>query len=392
MFKTYKRQNIKYILVHMAAQTVGGIYYGFGAYMLLERGFSATNVGICISSASLITIILQISLSNLADRSDKINEFIIASVVSGIMSVMFFINFLLNEASIFLAIAIVLAGACYVTLEPFLASMAFSFKHKKIDVNFEVARAMGSFSYGVVCYVFGILSEIHSYRIITLFGLIFALGVLSSSLIIKKEYDSIDYKEEKEILESITFKEFFNNHKVFIFLCVCTVGIFIGYMVTENYMILVCENVGGTSGDMGKILGIKAFIEIGAMLLVSKLKNKINIKTLLKISVVAFIFKAYFLWAAKDVATLYIAQLFQFPGFGFLFPSMVEFVDSIMSPKESKRGQALFTMTLCIANLLVTYIAGFIIDNYGIGIAEYSAFIITTISAILFIFTVNKAK
>lgn len=387
-----KKIDIKHAIVHAMFQALAGIYYGYGAYMLLRRGFTATTVGFCMSFAGIFSFVFQPLVSNIIDRSEKFTTFSALLVGSSGLCILFLINYLLKTASLFLAIVIVLMGGLYSSHEPFVNSIAYNFERKGMNIEFGVARAAGSICYGVVCAVFGYLTEFSDFTIVTLFGFIFALSFLLSIILIKKDYDSLEDVSSLTKEETVSMKDFIKNHKSFMVLCIFLTGIFLAYVCCDNFMLLITENVGGTSKDMGTILAFKALIEGISMFTFSKAKQKFKITTLLKVTAIFFVLKSLGIVLAKNVVALYLVQLLQALSFGYIFPGMVEFANSIMSRKEASRGQACFTMTITLGSIIASFFAGIIVDNYSVLAMELVALAVSIISAIGFIITVDKAK
>ena len=54
---------------------------------------------------------------------------------------------------------------------------------------------IGSFSYGIICFVFGILTESNSYVVVLIGGCIFAALTALMCLIIRNNYNKADKKE-----------------------------------------------------------------------------------------------------------------------------------------------------------------------------------------------------
>lgn len=387
-----KRINIEHAIIHAAYQALAAIVYSFGAYMLIERGLSATLAGFCISLANLLGLNLQIFGSNFLDESDKWNVISYAFVCTIIASIMFLINHLVVDNKIIMSIAYICGGGIFCSLEPLINSFGFKFKNKGLNVEFGKARAVGSISFGVACSIFGYLSDIYSFSVVTLFGFIFCLSLLISIFTFKREYDSMDDVFEEKKHENISFKEFISNHKEFIILCLFSTGLFLGYTCNDNFMLLICENVNGTTSDMGNVLAFKAIIEGFAIIFISKIMKKFNIRKMLMIAALFFAVKSFAIYMAKDVLGLFIAEAFQVVSFALILPLMVELVNNIMNYKESVRGQAMFTMTISTGSILSSFFAGLISDSLGTSAMCLFAFIISLISAIGFCITINKVK
>jgi hypothetical protein len=53
-------------------------------------------------------------------------------------------------------------------------------------------------------------------------------------------------------------------------------GIFFSNAVLNNYMAQICDGVGGSTEDMGRILGVMAFLEIPTMVFFKQLRRRLS--------------------------------------------------------------------------------------------------------------------
>lgn len=385
-----KKLNRVHMLAHAAFQALAGIYFGFGVYMLVEKGFNSAIAGLCLGLSNGLALIIEPLISNYLDNTKKTSVFEMIVYISALVTILFFANHLITNPTIFLFVVITLAGGLFSSLEPLFNSLSSVFNRSGIEIDFGRARSCGSFSYGVVCALFGVLSNNFSYRIVTLGGLVFALFLTFVSIKISSDVKqaNIDTKLEKE--ETVTFSEFIKNNKFYLIISACLTGVFFGYLFVDNFTLLVVERVGGTSGDMGIILGIKALLEGVSMMQYKKVRKHFSLITVLRFSVFMFAAKLLVTALAPNIIFIYLAQILQMGGFAFIVPGMVELVNVNMNKKEAIRGHAIFTMTIGLGSLLSSSIGGVITESFGILTMEYVAFAITFVSAIGFSFFVDN--
>lgn len=385
-----KKLNAAHMLAHVSFQALAGIYFGFGVYMLTEKGFNSAIAGICIGLANGLALILEPIISNYLDNTKKTSVFEMITYISALVATLFLANHLITNPTIFLFIVMMVAGGLFSSLEPLFNSLSSVFNRSGIEIDFGSARSCGSFSYGVVCVLFGVLSDNFSYHIVTLGGLVFALVLTFISIKITKDVKDagIDTKLEKE--ETISFLEFIKNNKFYLIVSICLTGVFFGYLFIDNFTLLVVERVGGTSGDMGIILGIKAFLEGIAMMQYKRVRKHFSLITVLRFSVFMFAAKLLVTCLASNIVFIYLAQVLQMGGFAFIVPGMVELVNVNMNKKEAIRGHAVFTMTIGLGSLLSSTIGGIITESFGILTMEYVAFFVTIVSAIVFSFFIDN--
>ena len=390
------RNNIKvtHILIHSVYQMMATIVYGFGIYMLLERGYSASVAGICFSLVNLFSLVVTPFISNYLDNTDRITIIDLIIVSSILVVVLYVINYFLDTKSMLLSIVFIIGNGIFVTLDPFINAVSSKMATYGIETSFTTARSAGSISYGIMCALFGYISSKASYLSVIIGGLIFSFVLFILGLIINKQYKEIrnnspEVKEEKE--ELISFKEFIANNISFFILIIFLVGIYIGFTATDNLMLLVTENVGGTSKDMGYLLAYKAIFEGLAMMSFPFVLKRIKLEKILYLAAIGFVIKQLIITLAPNVFFLYIGQTFQMMSFSFMIPGMIEFVNRYLKKREIIRGVSMTSLAIGVGSVISSTIGGYIIDIYSVGSMNMFSLLITIISAIGFCITI-KAK
>lgn len=392
MNKDVKKLAILHTSIHSLFQLMMGIIYGFGIYMLIERGYSSTFAGICFSFVNLLYLIITPVVSNYLDRTEKITVFDVIIVSSILTTILYIINYFINTKSLLLVFAFILGNAIYDSLDSVVNSISSKVGTYGIEIPYTSARAVGSFSYGIACALFGYISSKASYLSVVLGGIIFSFLTFIVGIIINNLFKNIKKNinvKKVEKVDLISYKDFFKNNIHYIILIIFLTGIFIGYTCTDNFLLLVVENVGGTSADMGYILATKAFLEAIAIFMFPIILKKINLELSLAISAIAFIGKQLLIAIAPNILILYVAQLLQMLSFAFVTPGIVAYVNKYLKDREIVRGISMYSISLGIGSIVSSLFGGYISDVFGVSYMNNLALLITTISSIGFIITLN---
>lgn len=388
MENNVRRLKIDHALIHICFQALAGIIYGFSVYLIIARGFSSAIAGLCMGLSNAFSLILQPIVSNFLDKSKKMTVFDMALITSICMLAVYLINVFSSNGSLVLVITFIISAGLYASLEPIFNSLSSIFMVNGLNIEFGRARALGSFSYGVVCALFGVLTNNYTYVVVLIGGSVFAFVLTLTALITRKHFNDACPNpikiEEKNV---VSFKDFIKNNGIYMLLCLFLTGIFFGYTGADNFTILIVENVGGNSQDMGIILGVKATLEAVVIFFYSKIRKVFKLNTLLIVSMLFFIVKSYALYSAKSVTVIYLTQIIQMTSFALIIPTMVEYVDTNMERNIAIRGQAFFTMTIGLGSIFSSSLGGFISDSYGIKTTMLVCLIVTIISAFGFIIT-----
>ena len=243
-----------------------------------------------------------------------------------------------------------------------------------------MARAFGSLAYGTGCYLLGNVS-IYGEKKIILSAMFVAIALALSVVNI---FDKNELTDVIDDLPDVSYKVFLHNNHRFVMMCAVLALIFFSYFAIDNYMLVIVENIKGNSTDTGKILAIKAYLEVPIIFLYTKLVRRFSIRSLLKLSSVAFLIKSSLIYFAGSLFLVYLAQLFQGLSFGLLLPAMVDFVDRYVAKREANRGQSLFIMSMNIGSIAAGFIAGNLCDKLGVRSMELIALLVCLTGVIMF--------
>lgn len=385
-----KKLNIDHILIQAIFYMTTALTYAFGTYTMLSRGVSSSVIGVLIAIGDLLAITLQAIISNFLDKSDKVNAVQMSIFVSTILLIISISNYLLNAPSIFLYITYIVYQAIIAVMSTLSNQLSASFTNAGFNINFGIARAFGSLSFALTCFLYGYITEAFGYKSITLSLIIFEVIIISVLLITNRHFDVKNIKRKKLI--NIPFKEFITNHKMFVVTCVGYSLIMCGYSATENFLLPIMEDVGGNNFDASIISGLKAIFEIPVIYNFSKIEKRINPKLIFFIAGITSTLKAAVLYFAKSTTPIYISQVLQATSFAFLLPATISYINRIMSQKELSRGHSTQSIVQTIGAMAFNSIAGNIIDTSGIKMLCLVATLTTFIGTIVITASIKENK
>ncbi len=388
-----KKVNLTYSLCFFFLHAITCVVYGYGIYSLKARGYSAASAGECLAISSFVAFFLQAFLANHVDNSKKERVFEVSLICALVIFVFSIFNKLLNTKSIFLTIVFIIYVSIYIAIEPLINTLYTRFASKGICVTFSKARAYGSFSYAIFSLIFGTLTEGFGYDIVLYFFIAFAFCLLFDIHLLKNEYQAIpetlEYKEEKK--ENVSYLTFIKNNKLFFILIFFLAMVYFGYLIFDNFMLLVVEEIGGNSSNLGYVLGIKAIIEtLGIFFVFPYFTKKMKTSNILIIAVIAFFLKALLSYLASSVYMLYAIQILQAFSFALITPGMVSFTSNTLNKNEITRGQALTTMAMVFGSFFASLSAGNIADLFGTKQMELVACVAAFVGMLGFIIIIKK--
>lgn len=403
--------NIEYGAIHATYWMTYAIIGSFASAFLLGRGYSNSEIGVILAAGSVVAVFLQPVLADIADRSKKISLIGLTEMVTVVMMALTALSFVMQKATIALSVVFVMLVAWNTALQPLFNSLAFKLEESGHKIKFGITRAMGSLAYSILCSFLGTLTEKMGTRILPITNEIVMAMLIATLWLVNKHFKracsirdaqqtasgapaTTAVPEEATItsVEDINFGKFIKRNVPFLIVSIGVVGLFFSNAVFNNFMLQLVQNVGGDSGDMGRILSLMAMLEIPALFLFDMIHSKVSCKTLLKIGAVSFLMKTLCAYIADSVTLLYIAQLFQPAAFGIFLPAMVCFIDEIMDKGEAVKGQSLYTIMTTVGAIFATLLGGRILDVSGATRLLLVSTLITGAGAALIICVVGRVK
>lgn len=258
-------------------------------------------------------------------------------------------------------------------------------------LNYGIARGIGSLAYIIPSVLLGII-----FKQIPATCLPYAGIILLALELIVNVYAGMFFKGQrsisiKEAETGDSFIRFIKNEPVFTRLLAGLIFLFFGYCIYATFLINIVKNAGGDTASMGLLSGFGAAIEIPAMFLLSRLRKRWRISTLLKVSLVAFSVKALALAMATDIAALFAVQLLQAFSYALYAAAIVEYVVAVIPAKNQAKGQSLIYTTELISGIMAGLIAGRLLDVTTVKTTLIIGFIVTAVGTVISLTGVKKA-
>ena len=384
-----------------------GITGSFASVFMLAKGYDNMHIGMTLAAANLLALGLQPFVADHMDKAKGI-KIIDATVWMTLLMMLTGVGyFVFTGGSFMLAAVIVAILAIHALLQPLLNSLAFRLSESGTTVNYGIGRAGGSLGFSVIVGVLGTLVEKKGEMSVPVCAeaacaLLIALLFLTKYSFTKmKRANDIEiaehagerpYEDDTADDERIDLKAFIRRNKYFFIMNLGISGLLFSNAILSNYMPQIAAGVGGTTEQTGRILSLMALLEMPTMIFISQIKKHFQSRTLIKIASVGFTGKIVVCWLAGSVGVLFAAQAFQLVAFALLMPSMVYYVNEIMSPGEAVKGQSLFTMMFTFATIIASFAGGWILDASGAKVLTFVAALVTAAGAAVVFLSINKVE
>ncbi len=402
--KETRTLNIEYSAIFGTYWMIYAVVSSFASVFMLARGYSNSQIGITLAAANVLAFIMQPLVADFTDRSKRLGIIGVTEIMAVLMMIFTVGMFAFKGGTVALCVVFVLLIAFHTVLQPLFNSLAFKLEECGIATNYGVARAGGSLAYSIFIAILGTLVEKLGITILPVCSEIICALMILALFLANRTYlknmkadlpplpGTSKASPEGEEEEDINLIMFIKRNKFFFLVNIGVVGLFFSNAILNNYMAQIVTSVGGTTEDMGRILGIMAFLEIPTMVFFKRIKRHFSCQFLLKIASIGFALKIALCWLANSVLMLFIAQIFQIVSFALFLPGMVYFTGEIMSRGESIKGQALFTTMITLTTIFSSLLGGWILDVAGAKMLTFIATIATTAGAVLIIAVIDKVK
>ena len=286
--------DIKYALIQILYLGAFCGLMGFASVYFLAHGVSNSMIGIVLALTSVIAVFTQPMIASFADQHPKVE---LRKLIAGMIIVAVVLSILLYVFSGIPALLIcffVGIATMMMTIQPLLNTLAFVFEKYGIEINYGIGRGLGSAAYALVSFAIGHLVEAYSANLIPIIYIVLnalLIIVVYSYVIPKNEQHEIHSQKEIQEVKQTNFKEFCKKYSRFMMFVFGVMVVFLTHTIINNFFIQIITPIGGTEGNMGTAVFIAAIVELPAMGMFNVIRQKVNCRTLLKISVMMFALK-----------------------------------------------------------------------------------------------------
>ena len=364
-----------YALIHSTFWMAYAASTSYTSVYLLDAGFTNTQIGLLIAAVGLISAFLQPTTAAYADKptSPSLKKIVIAICVT--FSALAAILLFSGKASPVLII-ICYGGLVMINqlLIPLVNALGMQSINQGKNLNFGVARGIGSVAYAVAAYFIGIIVAASGTSAAPLCAVIFS--VLMILVVMKFPFQKVvtdapakapETKAKRHTpFDSLIY--FFNHYRSFCYVLVGYVFICTCHMLLNNFAFQIISTKGGGTAEAGTALSLGAMAELPTMFLFGHLLKKAPAATWYRTASIFFVLKAVGSLLAPNVLTFYAVQLQQMGAWAQNTVSSVYYVNSIMDKQDAIKGQACMTMAFTLGNVVSALFGGPLLDYAGITI------------------------
>jgi PPP family 3-phenylpropionic acid transporter len=192
--------------------------------------------------------------------------------------------------------------------------------------------------------------------------------------------------------EAITLKDFVARNGMFLVFSASIVLVFFQNSVFNTYLLQILMDVGGNSGQMGRLFSFMALLELPGLFFFSRIRTRFSCQFLLKVASVAFVLKVFLSYLAPSVGFVYLAFLFQLISFPIFLSASVHLVDEVMEKGEAVKGQSLITGMITLSTVFASLLGGVILDRSGASLLLLVSTVLCVIGTVIVILSVDRIR
>ena len=331
-------------------------------YLTQQLGLSDSAAGLVLGLATGLSFLLQPLLASAVDRSslDARKVCLLTALVNGLSC--FAVVLIPGGATVSFAIACLTLQI----LPSFSNAMGMEAMRSGREINFAVARGIGSVSFGVFAKVTALLIQRCGNQSVAVGGGIIALLFLLTTLLfptLEKEPPSHTTLDRSSGL--------FRREPRFLLMIIASVLLYVGHNALCNCMFRVAESklapsfIDRATDLQGSALLIAAIAELPTMFLFTWMLKKVRCDIWLCLSCGFMTLRLLLTWLLPGEIGLLLTQVTQMGGYALYAVASVYYVGTIMKKADVVKGQTYLGASNTLGCLFAYVVGGVLIDKLG---------------------------
>ena len=368
----------------------------YAAVFLQHRGYSNSALGLVMAIGNIAGFLLAPNLAALVDRSRRVTVYHCIWALLAAQALILAGFALIPGKSLMLSLLYCLYMATVVAVNPLNTELCFELAQWSRPVSYSPARGIGSLCYALMSFAMGQLTlrlgaDVYPYAgLFCLLCQVVSTGVITWARGRAGLENTVHGGGQQE--QGLGLLAFLRANARFCVLMFSLALLFFAYSVADFFLINILREIGGDTGDLGSITAFKAVMEIPVMLFYSQLTARFRCSTVMRVSALAFIAKALVMAMAGSVGMLYAANLLQALSFALMIPAMVQYVNLVIDPKDSAKGQAIANGMMTLGSIFASLIGGWLYDVLSVHTTLLIGIAIAACGAAICCFSIEKSR
>ena len=374
------RYNLLQILFWLLACCVSG----YVAIYLKAKGLDNTEIGLVTGLSCVFIMFISPSVSTVLQKVKSLTIPKLATVLLVLTSLLFLFVSYINIPAILLIVLYIVIITGYLSCVPLLSTICMNYIERGYDLNFGLARGMGSVSYAISAVVLSYCIDLFDANALSV---IHAISVVLFLCILNTMPDYVEERREAEKKQGSVFT-IIKKYKLVFIILLGWAFTFSAATTLSTYLINVVENLGGNTTIYGYAVFCMAASELPAMAVTRKLMRKYNAMSLIVVAGLAYFIRNVLIAIAPNLIFVFLGVIFQSFSYGLLTSMITYYIADTCEKEDQVMGQTLQgIMTTGLGSMLGNILGGVLQDALGLNAMLVFAIGMTVIGSLILIGT-----
>ena len=385
--RRFRGPTARYALIQGLYWAIFCLMVGFASAFLLDRGFTNGQIGMILGLSYLFSALFQPVIGSIFSRHGIRLNYGIACAYLPVAALSLAVAVLpMGRAP--LAAAMVILFTIQSMMQPSVNALHQCFETEGVQVNFGLARGVGSACYALASFGMGRLLARYSPEILP-----WAYGAAVAALILVLLTTKTATGNASARVDSrgMSYADILRAHPHIALFLIGAGCMFLTYSFIDNFLLQILLSIGGTSANLGTAITLSAMTELPAMLIFSKFTQRGKGMRVFMICV--------WFWLAKDILTLlaptpgalYMVQLLNFASCAVYVPGMMDYMRHALPEDQLLRGVTLAGTATTLGSLTAAVLGGWLMDLLGVRPALAVVQIFAIVGAVLLTLALRDA-
>ena len=362
--------NLKGLNVKYAFCNIGYLFLivgtmGYAYNYLSQCGFSDGVVGTVMAITNLLGAIGGPVVGDIIDHSRTVTQKGFIQVSSIIIIAASAVLLFVPKMPVLVFPICIISFALASVVMPMLNGMAFIYDKIGGKINYGFCRGLGSGAYAIGSAILGRMwAALGNTALPVWVAFSAAITLISVTTMpsVGKNLIKNDTYEQKNDQEAISLTGFFGKYRFVTVAALAMTCLYVGHYIINNYMAKIVEmlTISNVETVQGNAMFIAAMFELPAMFAFVFLLKKFGINRIMVVAACFFAIKNIITFFCTSVGMLYVASVFQMPGYAVLVPGVVYFANQYVAETDRNKGQAIFTSVMTAGSLIASFVGGWL--------------------------------
>ena len=340
------------------------------AVYLQGVGYNNVQLGIILALGNIGGAVLSTLLGDYLDRHPQVRHIQVLHILCAVQAVTLVLMRIFPVSGLMTSVLYTVYCSALMAVNAVNLDLCVRLEHAKADLNFGLARSMGSLAFMLISILLGILVERFSHLVLLYGSLAVVIFQFFSNFLVDRDLRAAEAAAPAAAVsareKSASLPQFIRQNLSFSIMLLGIMIIFMAHNMDGNFMINEIRALGGDTSDMGLIAAFQALTEVPVMVLASRLPKKWSYGQYIRLAFLFFVVKILAYALAPSLAFFFGARILQAPSYALYIVLIVPYADLVVPHKDSAKAQGLLVSMTNLGGVLASLAGGAMFDSLGV--------------------------